>query len=327
MRAGDDLPREELARLFEEYFFEGDGRFARAVFGGDTQIGRSLVREAALPERLRRSRSSTGSGRAGSSRGPGRSPSLSARAGTTRSTSAGLRRAAAGLPQLRHLRRALARSGHAERIDAVEGLRILAECQAAGLAQTADNVQRERRLHLQLLRLLLRDDARHPALRPAARDRQLELDRRGRRRAVQRVRPLREGVPDEALWPMPRRPAGKKRRPSPARRRPLPRLRRLHGGLQARRDRDDAAPAEVFTPETTFERVVAMAIERGKLVDLVLEDPERLGGRAIGLVLKALEAAPPVRAALAIRPLRSAFLNAFLPAARLLARASSDALS
>ena len=47
---GDDLPRAELARLFEEYFFEEGGAFAEAVFGGDTQIGRSLVRETALPE-------------------------------------------------------------------------------------------------------------------------------------------------------------------------------------------------------------------------------------------------------------------------------------
>ena len=50
MRAGDDLPRAELARLFEEYFFEGDGAFAEAVFGGHTQVGRSLVRETALPK-------------------------------------------------------------------------------------------------------------------------------------------------------------------------------------------------------------------------------------------------------------------------------------
>src|SRR5512140_435569 len=50
MRAGDDLPRAELARLFEEYFFEEGGAFANAVFGKTTQIGRSLVRETALPE-------------------------------------------------------------------------------------------------------------------------------------------------------------------------------------------------------------------------------------------------------------------------------------
>jgi hypothetical protein len=49
MRTRDDLPMGELARLFEEYMREDD-RFARSVFRGQTQIGRSLVREEALPE-------------------------------------------------------------------------------------------------------------------------------------------------------------------------------------------------------------------------------------------------------------------------------------
>jgi ferredoxin len=74
---------------------------------------------------------------------------------------------------------------------------------------------------------------------------------------------------------------------------------------------------KVFTPEDTFERYVAMAIERGKLADLLLEDVESLPMQAIGRVVKLLEAAPPVRVALAIAPLRSAFLSAALPLARL----------
>ena len=48
MRTRDNLPMAELARLFEEYFFQDD-HFARAVFSGETQIGRSLVREEGLP--------------------------------------------------------------------------------------------------------------------------------------------------------------------------------------------------------------------------------------------------------------------------------------
>jgi hypothetical protein len=76
---------------------------------------------------------------------------------------------------------------------------------------------------------------------------------------------------------------------------------------------------KVFTPENTFERYVAMAIERGKLADLLLEDVESLPMQAVGRVVKLLEAAPPVKAALAIAPLRSAFLSAALPLARLAA--------
>jgi hypothetical protein len=65
----------------------------------------------------------------------------------------------------------------------------------------------------------------------------------------------------------------------------------------------------IIPPETTFDKVVAMAIERGKLVDLIFDEPENLGYRALGRVLSALEKTPPVQALLAIEPLRSAFLN------------------
>ena len=60
MRQGSDLPLGELARLFDEYFFQDD-RFVRSVFTGETQIGRSLAREEALVE-LRRSRRDPGLG-------------------------------------------------------------------------------------------------------------------------------------------------------------------------------------------------------------------------------------------------------------------------
>ena len=65
----------------------------------------------------------------------------------------------------------------------------------------------------------------------------------------------------------------------------------------------------VYTPETTFDRVLAMAIERGKLAEIVFENPERLSFRALGRVIQALEKSPPVRATAAIEPLRSAFLR------------------
>jgi formate hydrogenlyase subunit 6/NADH:ubiquinone oxidoreductase subunit I len=73
-----------------------------------------------------------------------------------------------------------------------------------------------------------------------------------------------------------------------------------------------ARARRVFTPETTFEKTVRMAIERGKLADLVFETPERLSHRALGRILSILEKSPPGKAAMAIKPLRSAFLNAML---------------
>ena len=79
----------------------------------------------------------------------------------------------------------------------------------------------------------------------------------------------------------------------------------------------EARPVRVFTPETTFDRMLAMAIERGKLANLLAEDPESLTWQAIARVVRAIESAAPVKAALAIKPLRSAFLGALLPLARL----------
>ena len=66
----------------------------------------------------------------------------------------------------------------------------------------------------------------------------------------------------------------------------------------------------VFTPETTFDRMVAMAIERGKLADLILDNTEGWGYHALGRIVQVIEATPPYKAARAVKPLRSAFLNA-----------------
>ena len=75
-------------------------------------------------------------------------------------------------------------------------------------------------------------------------------------------------------------------------------------------------PSRVFTPETTFDKIVAMAIERGKLADLIFGDPGRLSYRALGRVASLLENSPPFKALLAIKPVRSVFLNTILSGAK-----------
>jgi hypothetical protein len=52
-------------------------------------------------------------------------------------------------------------------------------------------------------------------------------------------------------------------------------------------------PQRVLTPENVFHKTVRMAIERGKLADLLFEDPERLSHRALGGILRVLEKTPP----------------------------------
>nr|MCU0531870.1 hypothetical protein [Syntrophales bacterium] len=75
-------------------------------------------------------------------------------------------------------------------------------------------------------------------------------------------------------------------------------------------------PKRVFTPETTFDKVIAMAIERGKLANLVFEGHEHWGWRAFGRIAAALENTPPARALMAIEPLRSAFFDAVVRKAK-----------
>ena len=59
-----------------------------------------------------------------------------------------------------------------------------------------------------------------------------------------------------------------------------------------------------------------MAIERGKLADVFFEERERLTHRALARILGLLERSPPWKAAMAIKPLRSAFLSAIVKRAK-----------
>jgi len=83
----------------------------------------------------------------------------------------------------------------------------------------------------------------------------------------------------------------------------------------------------VHTPETFFDRTVAMAIERGKLAHLLFDEPESLTYRALGRIAAVIEKSPPYKAAMAIKPLRSAFLNRIVAAAKKQAGAMGDSIT
>ena len=68
----------------------------------------------------------------------------------------------------------------------------------------------------------------------------------------------------------------------------------------------------VFTPANTFERLVAMAVERGKLGDLLVDQLDGAGPHAMSRVLRALEQLPPRQAEGLVAPLRSVFLQGLL---------------
>jgi len=139
MRTRSEAPMEEYADAFEDLFDEED--FVRSVFAGSTQIGRSLVREEALPTETtildweRATHAVQSAETVAVSLCPCR-------------IDAGLRGEACDAPVRTCLTfgtaaETLARSGLAEQITNDEGMRILEEAKAAGLAQTADNVRED----------------------------------------------------------------------------------------------------------------------------------------------------------------------------------------
>ncbi len=71
----------------------------------------------------------------------------------------------------------------------------------------------------------------------------------------------------------------------------------------------------VITPVDSTHRVVRMAIERGKLQELIFDNQALRSHRAMAAILGAILRLPPVKRALASRQLRSRYVE------RLVARA------
>lgn len=322
MRARNDLPMAELARLFDQYMHDGD-RFANSVFGGNTQVGRSLVHETALPEgdhteildwerasRLIETASAVG---------------LSLCACRHKKQHLGK---ACDAPMevcmtLNSGAESMARNGIARLVSQEEGLRVLEECRNAGLAQTGDNVKRNVTYICNccgcccgMMEAAKTHVLRHPIVTS---NWIMDVDEEKCRGCGKCV----EACPINAIEVKQTSPESKKKKA----------VRDADlclgcgvchaackfGGISMK-----ARERRVFTPETTFDRVVTMAIERGKLAQIVFEDPEKLSHRALSRIFGILEKTPPWKAAMNVQPLRSAFLKAMLGSAAPTARQFKD---
>lgn len=313
MRLRPDIDQQELAALFFQYI-NVEEAFIRDLFaGGATPIGRILVNEPALPpEELSQVLDYELAGeiiRTASHIAVGLCYCRHKMAHLGRACDAPLD----NCMTLNIAAQSLIRHGNARRIDAAQGLEILEQARSLNLVQCADNVRWEVNFICHCCgcccegMIATRRLAIPNALYTTNFIQQTDAWSCSGCGNCVRICPV------EAIAPAPAaradEPVGKK-----------PGLNEdicLGCGVCVR-----ACPAgairlhprarRILTPVNTAHRLVLMAIERGKLQNLIFDNQAHLSHRALAAILGAILRLPPVKRLLASRQVKSRFLEGIM---------------